>query len=335
VLATRYVQAAREIGAISVLTIGLMFLGVLRTFEGKLDSAAALVAETESLRGATGGGRIAVAKLTLAAYQGDEAHATDVMTQIEREATARGEGIVLTLSEHARALLYNGLGKYNLALAAAQQATEHDEMGSTSWALSELIEAASRSANPDLAADALTRLETRTQAAGTAWALGAEARSRALLSDGPIAEELYREAISRFEESGIRSELARAHLIYGEWLRRARRRLNARDQLRPAQEMFTEMGANAFADRAGRELLATGETARKRTADTDDTLTPHEVRIARMARDGASNQEIADQLFVSHKTATRASSMRTRPWPGHPGWVQRSGERPARGEREE
>jgi DNA-binding CsgD family transcriptional regulator len=302
VLATRYVQAAREIGAISALTIGLMFLGLLRIFEGKLDSAAALVAETESLREATGGGRIALAKLTLAALQGDEAHATEVMTTIEREATTRGQGIVLTFSEHARALLYNGLGKYKLSLAAAQRATDHDEMGSSSWALPELIEAASRSANPDLAADALARLRPRTQAAGTAWALGIEARSRALLSDGAVAEELYREAISQFEESGNGSGLARAHLIYGEWLRRERRRLDSRDQLRHAQEMFTEMGAKAFADRAGRELLATGETARKRTADGGDALTPHEARIARMARDGASNQEIADVLFVSRKT---------------------------------
>jgi DNA-binding CsgD family transcriptional regulator len=187
-------------------------------------------------------------------------------------------------------------------LAAAQQASEYDELVSSSWALPELIEAASRSANPELAADALTRLRPRTQAAGTAWALGIEARSRALLSDGTVPEELYREAISQFEESGIRSALARAHLIYGEWLRRERRRSDARDQLRRAKEMFTQMGAKAFANRAGRELLATGETARKRTADTGDELTPHEARIARLARDGASNQEIADQLFVSRKT---------------------------------
>jgi DNA-binding CsgD family transcriptional regulator len=261
-----------------------------------------LVAETDSLIDATGSGRIGLTKLTLAACQGDEAHATELMTKIERDATARGEGIVLTYTEHARAILYNGLGKYKLALAAAQRASERDELTSSSWALPELIEAASRSARPELAADALARLQTRTQPAGTAWALGVEARARALLSDGPVAEELYREAISRLEECGFKSALARAHLVYGEWLRRERRRLDARDQLRRAQEMFTEMDARAFADRAGRELLATGETARKRTADTGDELTPHELRIARLARDGASNQEIANQLFVSHKT---------------------------------
>jgi DNA-binding CsgD family transcriptional regulator len=301
-LATRYVQIARDTGALSVLAIGLMFLGLLRIVEGKLDAAAALVEETESLIEATGSGRIVLSKLMLAAWQGDEAHATELMTTTEREATTRGQGMVLTFSEHARAVLYNSLGKYKLALAAAQQATEHDELSTSSWALPELIEAASRSGRPELGADALTRLRTRTQAAGTAWALGVEARSAALLSDGPIAEELYREGISRLEECGFVAGIARAHLLYGEWLRRERRRLDARDQLRLAQDMFTDMGAKAFADRAGRELLATGETARKRTPDAGDELTPHETRIARMARDGASNREIADQLFVSRKT---------------------------------
>jgi DNA-binding CsgD family transcriptional regulator len=285
-----------------MLPTGLGFLGLLRILEGKLDTAAALVAETDSLGDAIGSGRIVMTKVALAACQGDEGHATDVMTELERDAIARGEGIVLTFSEHSRAVLYNSLGKYKLALTAAQRGSEHDELGASGWALAELIEAASRSANPELAADALTRLRTRTQASGTAWALGIEARSAALVSAGTSAEELYREAISQFEGSGFGLGLARAHLIYGEWLRRARRRSDARDQLRNAQEMFTEMGAKPFADRAGRELLATGETARKRTANTGDELTPHEARIARMARDGASNQEIADQLFVSHKT---------------------------------
>jgi DNA-binding CsgD family transcriptional regulator len=302
VLATRYAQVARDIGAISTLPSGLMCLGLLRIFEGKLDSAAALVAETDSLIEATGCGRTVVTKLTLAAWRGDEPQATALMTKLERDAVTRGEGIVLTFSDHARAVLYNSLGQYKLAVAAAQQATGRDELFGSSWTLPELIEAASRSGNPRLAADALARLRTRTQAAGTAWALGVEARATALLSDGTIAEELYREAISRLEACGFKSGLARAHLLYGEWLRRTRRRLDARDQLRHAQEMLTEMGATAFADRAGRELLATGETARKRTADTGDELTPHEARIARTARDGASNQEIADQLFVSRKT---------------------------------
>ena len=168
--------------------------------------------------------------------------------------------------------------------------------------MAELVEAAARSARPELAADALERLRQRTQAAGTEWALGIEARSRALLSDGAIAEDLYREAIARLARCRVALDLARAHLLYGEWLRRRRRRVDAREQLRRAHARFTEMRAKAFADRAARELLATGETARKRTIETTDDLTPHEARIARMARDGASNQDIATQLFVSRKT---------------------------------
>jgi DNA-binding CsgD family transcriptional regulator len=301
-LATRHVAIARDTGALGVLLIGLIYLGMLRVFEGKLDAAAALIDETDSVIDATGSRRIGVAKLMLAACRGDEAEATKVVAEVEREAIARGEGVVLTFGEHARAVLHNGLAHYEIALAAAQQASARDELSVSAWALVELVEAATRSARPELAADALERLRQRTQGAGTEWALGIEARSRALVNDGAIAEDLYRQAIARLARCRLALELARAHLLYGEWLRRARRRLDAREQLRHAQEMFTDMGATAFADRAARELRATGETARKRTADTRDELTPHEARIARMARDGASNQEIANQLFVSRKT---------------------------------
>lgn len=301
-LATRHVVIARDTGALGVLQIGLMYLGVLRVFEGTLDAAAALIEEADSVIDATGSRRIDIAKLMLAACRGDEAEATSRIANAEREAIARGQGVVLTFCEHARAILHNGLGHYDLALSAAQQASARDELSVSNWALVELVEAAARSARPRLAADALERLRQRTQAAGTEWALGVEARSRALVNDGAIAEDLYREAIARLARCRLALELARAHLLYGEWLRRARRRRDARAQLRRAHEMFTDMRAAAFADRAARELQATGETARKRTAGTTDDLTPHEARIARMARDGASNQEIADQLFVSRKT---------------------------------
>ena len=301
-LATRHVVIARDTGALGVLQIGLMYLGVLRVFEGTLDAAAALIEEADSVIDATGSRRIDIAKLMLAACRGDEAEATSLIAAVEHEAIARGQGVVLTFCEHARAILHNGLGHYDLALSAAQQASARDELTVSNWALAELVEAAARSARPELAADALERLRQRTQAAGTEWALGIEARSRALVSDGAIAEDLYREAIARLARCRLALELARAHLLYGEWLRRARRRLDARAQLRRAHEMFTDMRATAFADRAARELQATGETARKRTAGTTDDLTPHEARIARMARDGASNQEIANQLFVSRKT---------------------------------
>jgi DNA-binding CsgD family transcriptional regulator len=187
-------------------------------------------------------------------------------------------------------------------MADAQRASAQDELNVSVRSLPELVEAAARSRKPELAADALERLRERTRAAGSEWARGIEARSSALLSEGEIAEGLYREAIDRLGHCRLTLELARAHLLYGEWLRRERRRTDARTQLRHAHEMFTEAGALAFAERAGRELLATGETARRRRAETGAALTPHERRIARLARDGASNQEIATQLFISHKT---------------------------------
>jgi ATP/maltotriose-dependent transcriptional regulator MalT len=194
------------------------------------------------------------------------------------------------------------LGQYAVALENAQRASAQDELHASVWSLPELVEAAVRSGKPELAADALERLRQRTQVAGTEWALGIEARCAALLSDDAIAEGLYREAIERLGHCRVALDLARAHLLYGEWLRRRGRRVDAREQLRSARARFAEMGAEAFAQRAGRELLATGETARKRTIETSDELTPHEARIARMARDGASNQDIATELFVSRKT---------------------------------
>ena len=301
-LASRYVQIARGAGALGVLPIALMHLSLMHVFEGKLDTAAALVEEIDSIIDATGSRRISIPKLMLAACQGDEARASKLIDEAERDAIARGEGFVLTFGEHARAVLHNALGHYETALENAQRASAQDELHASVWSLPELVEAAARSGKPEVAADALERLRQRTQAAGTEWALGIEARCAALLSDDAIAEGLYREAIERLGHCRVALDLARAHLLYGEWLRRRGRRVDAREQLRTAQARFAEMGAEAFAERAGRELLATGETARKRTIETSDELTPHEARIARMARDGASNQDIATELFVSRKT---------------------------------
>jgi DNA-binding CsgD family transcriptional regulator len=301
-LATRHLQTARDAGALGVLPIALMHVAQLRIFEGKLDEAAALIEETDSIIHATGSRRISIPKLMLVACRGDEAQATALINEVERDAIARGQGGVLTFAEHARAVLHNTLGQYAAALENAQRASAQDELHVSAWSLPELVEAAARSGQPELAADALERLCQRTQVAGTEWALGIEARSRALLSDGAIAEGLYREAIDRLGRCRVALELARAQLLYGEWLRRRGRRVDAREQLRSARARFLEMGAEAFAQRAIRELLATGETARKRTVETRDELTPHEARIARMARDGASNQDIATQLFVSRKT---------------------------------
>src|SRR5712672_3540885 len=301
-LASRYVLIARGAGALGVLPIVLMHLSLMHVFEGKLDTAAALVEEIDSVIDATGSRRISIPKLILAACRGDEARASKLIDEAQRDAIARGEGLVLTFAEHAHAVLHNALGHYETALDNAQRASAQDELHAAVWSLPELVEAAVRSAKPELAADALERLRQRTQVAGTEWALGIEARCAALLSADAIADGLYRKAIERLGHCRVALDLARAHLLYGEWLRRRGRRVDAREQLRAAQASFAEMGAEAFAQRAIRELLATGETARKRTVETRDDLTPHEARIARMARDGASNQDIATELFVSRKT---------------------------------
>jgi DNA-binding CsgD family transcriptional regulator len=209
----------------------------------------------------------------------------------------------LAIIRWASALLYNGLGRYEEALVAAQRAEEdpHELLFST-LGLVELVEAAVRSGRPEPAADALRRLSDKARASGTDWALGVDARSRALLSDGEAADVLYREAIERLGRTHVRVELARAHLLYGEWLRRERRRLDAREQLRHAHKLFTEFGMEAFAERARGELEATGEHARKRTVETRDDLTPQEAQISRLAGDGATNQEIAARLFISPST---------------------------------
>jgi DNA-binding CsgD family transcriptional regulator len=301
-LASRYVLIARGAGALGVLPIALMHLSLMHVFQGKLDTAAELVEEIDSIIDATGSRRINIPKLMLAACWGDEERASALIDKAEQDAIARGEGFVLTFAEHAHAVLHNALGHYETALDNAQRASAQDELHASSWSLPELVEAAVRSGKPELAADALERLRQRTQVAGTEWALGIEARSRALVSDDQLAEALYREAIDRLGRCHLALDLARARLLYGEWLRRRARRVDAREQLRAARASFLEMGAEAFAQRAIRELLATGETARKRTDETRGELTPHEARIARMARDGASNQDIATQLFVSPKT---------------------------------
>ena len=200
-------------------------------------------------------------------------------------------------------MLNNGLGRYDEALTAAEKGGEYPgELGLASWSMAELIEAAARTGQPERAASALRRLSKRTNAAGTDWALGVQARSRALLSEGESAERLYREAIERLARTRVRAELGRAHLLYGEWLRRENRRMDAREELRDAYEMLIAMGIEGFAERARRELLATGEIMRKRTNGAADELTPQEAEIARLAGNGRTNPEISTQLFISPRT---------------------------------
>jgi DNA-binding CsgD family transcriptional regulator len=210
--------------------------------------------------------------------------------------------VVLTFGEHARALLYNGLGQHAAAVLPAESASARDELMVSVWSLPELVEAAARSGNAELAADAMERLAERATASGTNLALGIQARSTALVSDGEAAEEHHREAVARLGRTRMALDLARAHLLYGEWLRRQQRRVDARKQLRAAYEMFASIGAAAFAERARRELLATGETVGPRTPEAAGRLTAQEAQIAQMASGGLSNPEIGARLFISPRT---------------------------------
>ena len=296
-LAIRHLERAREAGALTVLPLALSQRICAHAFAGELAAGASLTAELQAATEATGSQIPPFGPLVLAAWRGREAEASKLI-----EASG-GEGLGVTVIEWARAVLYNALGRYEDALAAAERATGHPEdLGVFNWGLAELVVAAVRSGNMERAAAALERLSEITRASGTDWALGIEARSRALLSTGDAAERLYREAIERLGRTHVRVELGRAHLVYGEWLRRERRRVDAREQLRTAHEMFTAMGLEAFAARAARELLATGERARKRTVETREDLTAQEAQVARLARDGLSNPEIGARLFISART---------------------------------
>jgi DNA-binding CsgD family transcriptional regulator len=301
-LASRSVELARERGALGVLPLALGSLATTHTVDGRFDAAEGVLDESDAITDAIGASRIGSGRLLLAGLRGDEAALSRLAATARAEAMARGEGLVLTFVEHALAVLYNGLGRYESALPMAESASAGDELGVSARALPELVEAAARCGRADTAADALERLTERTQAAGTEWALGIEARSRALLADGTAAEELYREAVDRLARSGIAPERARAHLLFGERLRRDGRRSDARDQLRTAHDLLAGFGMSAFAERARRELTATGGKPRQRSAETRDDLTAQEAQIAGLARDGYTNPEIGAQLFLSSRT---------------------------------
>jgi DNA-binding CsgD family transcriptional regulator len=300
---TREVQVARDSGALAVLPVGVNVLAQAVSLGGDLAKAAVLIAEADAVTEATGTQVAGYGALVLTALRGRESEAFGLIEATIEHATVGGQGTAVQYARWASAVVHNALGRYEEALEAANDAAEDTpELFVSAWSLTELIEAATRSGKTEAARDALDRLIAHTHASGTDWGLGIEARSRALLSEGEAAEGLYREAIDRLSRTRLRPELARVHLLFGEWLRRENRRVDARAELRTAHDTFLAIGMEAFAERTRIELVATGETVRKRTVETRDELTAQERQIARLARDGLSNPEIGARLFLSPRT---------------------------------
>ena len=301
-LSERHVRLARRTGALSDLPLALTQRVYMHLLAGELTAAASLVDEIEAATDAIGSTLAPYGKVGLAALRGREVEAVDLIGRTRTEVTRRGEGIGVSVVDWAEAVLYNGLARYEDARSAALRVVDHPDLNPSTWVMPEVIEAAVRAGTPELAAHTHRRLVDMTRVSGTDWALGLAARSEALLADDQRAEEFYVEAIDRLGRTRMAVDLARAHLLYGEWLRRGRRRLDARNELRVAHDLFSDFGMEAFAERARVELQATGERARKRTVDTLDQLTPQEAQIARLAADGHTNREIAAQLFISPST---------------------------------
>jgi DNA-binding CsgD family transcriptional regulator len=303
-LCVRQLRTVRDAGALARLPIDLATFILLAVRCGDFAAAADTIAEADALSEATGTGMVFSAMM-LAAFRGGETQAVGLIESARKAAADGGQGVGSQVAQWMLAVLCNARGRYREAMGAAQDASDarsEELFGTPAWATAELVEAAARSGAPDVASSALERLAETITAAGSDSALGILARSRALVSDGGTAECLYQEAIERLSRTRLRPELARAHLLYGEWLRREGRRVEARERLRTAHEMFLAIGMEAFAERARGELLATGEKLRRRTVETRDDLTAQERQIARLARDGLSNPEIGARLFLSPRT---------------------------------
>jgi DNA-binding CsgD family transcriptional regulator len=301
-IATRQVRLARAAGALEQLPTGLVALAQSAAWSGEFTTAAALIAETDAICQVTGSRIVPYPAMFLAALRGDRTECTALVEEARAEGESAGQGAALTYAHWVSAVLDNGSGRYADAAAAARRAVDDAHPYVSMWALPELVEAAVRTGDARTAGGAVETLAETTRAGGTELGWGLEARSRALTSEGGAAEGCYREAIDRLGRTRLRPELARAHLLLGEWLRRENRRVDARGQLRIAHEMLETIGMEAFAERARRELVATGETARRRTGDNPGTLTPQEASIARLAGDGRTNAEIGTQLFLSART---------------------------------
>jgi DNA-binding CsgD family transcriptional regulator/tetratricopeptide (TPR) repeat protein len=301
-LSERAVGVARDTGALSLLPTALAFRAGALVFAGRFAAASDLLHEADALAQATGLAVHPSGALTLAAHRGRELPAMELIDATVREAGVRGEGRLFGLAGYATAVLSNGLGRYPAALEAARQAVEYDDLAVFQWTLGELVEAAARAGEAGLANEARERLAERTGAAGTDWALGVQALADALGGPPAKAEDRYREAVDRLSATRLGLHVARARLLYGEWLRRENRRADARAPLRAAHQAFVTAGAEGFAERASRELAATGETVRKRTVGVSDELTPQEAQIARLAVSGRTNPEIGAELFLSPRT---------------------------------
>ena len=301
-LAACNVDLARADGAMAGLPAALRLQANVLIISGQLTRAEELAAESAAITEATGGVVLRHAHIILAAWRGDRADVTELNDLTRRDARFPEDGAEAALAYYALAVLHNGLGEYSAAQHSAERARDSVELSLSSVGLPELIEASVRAGDAERAALALEQLSSRARASGTSWALGLEARSRALTMTGPEAEEHYREAIAHLGASLIAGEAARAHLLYGEWLRRAGRRQDAREELRTAHDLLSDMGAQGFASRAARELRATGEHPRKRTAQPTDALTAQELHIARLVATGATSREVGAQLFLSPRT---------------------------------
>ncbi|NPC44130.1 LuxR family transcriptional regulator [Nocardioides sp. zg-1230] len=301
-LATRAVRVGREAGTLATLPSALNALALTFVLTGELRRANELFAEEDEITRATAAPPLPNSRLSLAAWRGTHPGTPELIAATLEGATTRREGLVVSSADIALAYLHNGLGNFDMACVAASRLVELDELAHSSVALPELVEAAVRAGRPELAAAALATLESRAGASGTQWGLGMAARSRALVTADPVAEDHYREAIERLGDCRMTPHLARAHLVYGEWLRREGRRLDARDELRTAHGLLSDMGAEGYAERAARELRATGEHPRKRGAQPTDALTAQEAHIARLVATGATSREVAAQLFLSPRT---------------------------------
>jgi DNA-binding CsgD family transcriptional regulator len=302
-LTARQVDVARDTGALTVLPLTLSTRAGVQLFAGEISVAASLVEQVQSIADVIDSRTVPYAALAVAGFRGNEADALPLIKATREDFIARGEGMGVTLTQWATAVLYNGLARYDLAFVAAEQALEDPgELWFSPWAAVELIEAASRTERSERAASALKRLVQGTTSSGTEWALAIEARCRALLSEGCAAESGYQEAIDRLVVTTLRWDLARSRLVYGEWLRRERRTKEAREQLRLADELFSEFGAQGFTERARVELRAAGEQVRERSPATRYDLTPQEAQISRLVAQGSTNREIASELFISPST---------------------------------